>query len=183
MQMQFVARVTELLKFKSKAKTRTVCSEAVVLMSEVVVKHFDLFELLDRVLVKNPRVVVVLLLKNQPKLVDERRFDSVSIDDEADACTVSGATFFLADSGQWVAVVSLWLVIVAMLREEVQRVGPNHISQRACDVCKLEEIRRVAVPFAAQLPVDATQMGHGVEGVGFIEERLRVRNFDVGILA
>lgn len=119
MHLKLVSSITVLFKLKCETEAWAVCRISVVFMREVIIQHFDLLKLLNRVFVEDIRVVLMLFLKNQFELIDKCNFSAVSVDYESDTSRITRATLLRRYPLYWVTVFNGWLKVVAMLRKKV----------------------------------------------------------------
>ena len=114
MKSQLISCVTKLGDFKSKAKNGTFSSIAVILMSEVIIKHLNFFELHDLKVVVKPWEIIVLFVQDQFELVEEFKFHSVVVLDVSNGGSVSGSALFRRDSVDRAGIGITRLVIIAL---------------------------------------------------------------------
>jgi len=119
MHLKLVSSITVFFELKCETEAWAVCRISVVFMSEVIIQHFDLLKLLNRVFVEDFGVVLILFLKNQFELIDECNFSAVPVDYESDAGRITGATLLRRYPLYWVTVFNGWLKVVAMLWKKV----------------------------------------------------------------
>jgi type IV secretory pathway VirB3-like protein len=119
MHLQLISCVRELFKLERKTETWAISRIAVILVCQVVIKHLYLIKLLNRVLMEDPWIVFVLLLKDQLKLVDKCNFSAVSVNYESNTGRIPSTTFFGGYSTNRIAILNCWFEVIAVLRKEV----------------------------------------------------------------
>jgi hypothetical protein len=119
MHLKLVSSITVLFELKCKTEAWAIFRISVVFMREVIIKHFNLLKLLNRVLVEDIGVVLILFLKNQLELINECDFSAVPVDYESNTGRISGTTLLSRYPLYWVTVFFGWLKVVAMLWKKV----------------------------------------------------------------